>query len=475
MTQALCYSGSPKKINMPRKDPANRGPIAPAVEAFVSNFLLEVGPTELNIDELLSCFTCPPIKAALETIVLMGVSYFGEYTHPKEKIQKYIRSNFERMDGAYKVAIAQSFISMWLGYSCHEISHKAEGKDWMLQSLLFLNPKRWAFRGTIAKIQDLHYYGAVGDLCIPYDKVLHIVGSPHLTLDNSPYGFAQLKSAIAPYRAWKILVAQMMAAGSRQANGLLVGYVDPSGATEALLDENGQPIIGPDNQPIMVNPAEDMGKELAGIDGRSYIVTSTANKIESLKIEPDIDFYLGALKYCHKLMYLSLMFPETMLELVGGGSGDSNLHEGQASLLGQWVEQQADQIKEQMLERVVRQLITWKFGEQDDWGSFPVPEQAEEQRVELLNAIVSAMVQQVFSADDLDIINKARMLIGVPELNEIIAPVVPEGGDPFAEVPALEGDAPVDDPFAEADAQAQLAVGDDYWKLFEKNGHALVG
>ncbi len=446
---------------MPRKTPANKGPIAPAVEVFISNFLLEVGPTDLKIDECLACLTCPPIKAALETIVLMGVSFFGEYTHENEKIQDFVRSNFERMDGSFNVAIAQTFISAWLGYSCHEISHRSEGKDWMLQSLLFLNPQKWNFRGTIEKIQDLHFYGGIGDIYIPYEKVLHIINGAQFTLDNTPYGFSELKSAIPAYRAWKILVAQLMVAAGRQANGLVVGYVDPDGATQELIDEKGQVVLGEDNQPVMVDPAEDMGKELAGIDGRSYLITSSKNRIENLKIEPNIDFYLGCLKYLHKLMYLSLLFPETMLELVGGGSGDSNLHAGQAALLSQWVEQLANQIKEQILERVVRQLIVWKFGEQDDWGAFPVPEQAEEQRIELFNALLSAFTQQVFSADDLDALNKMRSLAGLPELDKIVAlPPTEAETDPFADTE----DVPPEN-------TGEFSISTDYWKLFQGNGN----
>ena len=362
--------------------------------------------------------------------------------------------------GLDEEAIAQSFISAWLGYSCHEKSHRQEGSDWMLQSLTFLNPQRWVFRGTIGSIVDLHYFGNFGDLYIPYEKVLHCINAPHFTLDNSPYGFSELKSAIAPYRAWKIIVAQMTVSAGRQANGLLVGYVDPDGSTQEVLDEKGVPVVGNDGAPLMADPAEDMGRELAGIDGRSYIITSTKNKIENLKIEPSIDFYLGVLKYLHKLMYLSLLFPETMLELVGGGSGDSNLHAGQASLLGQWVDQLADQIKEQILERVVRELIVWKFGEQDNWGSFPVPEQAEGQRVELFNALVSALTQQVFSVDDLDVINKLRTLAGLPELDKIIAPPAVESTDPSATDTGA--------------GQFSIPVGVDYWKIFERNGHGAL-
>jgi hypothetical protein len=444
---------------MPRKPPENRGLIAPSIEVFVSNFLLEVGPKDLNIDEAMAALTtCPPLEAAFTTIVLMGVGKFGDYTHPKPKIQGYIRSNFERMDGSFKTAIAQCFLSAWLGYTCHEISHRQEGKDWMLQSLTFINPARWVFKGRTGGIESIHYFGNVGDLYIPYDKVLHVIHQQYLALDNSPYGVRK-KSAIAPYRAWKILVAQLTIAAGRQANGLLVGYVDPAGATQPLLDEKGGQVLGTDNEPLMVDPAEDMGRELAAIDGKTYIVTSSTNRIENLKIEPDINFYLGVLKYLHKLMYLSLLFPETMLELVGGGSGDSNLHEGQYALLSEWVEQLADQIKEAFLERVVRQLIVWKFGEQDDWGSFPVPEGEEKQRIELFNAISSALTNQIFTADDLDAINRLRQLAKLPELKEIVQPTPPE----------VPEDLPTDE--APEPATFSIPMGVDYWKMFDRNGN----
>jgi hypothetical protein len=439
---------------MPKTPAIDRGSIAPAIEVLAQQMLTELGAEDISIEEFRGALTCPPIKAALEVVTLLGVSFFAEYTHPDKKIQTFIRSNFERMDGSFKTAIAQAFTSLMLGYSAHEISYRPEGKDWMLQGMTWLPPERWRFRGSLGKIDDIHYYGQLGDLYLPYERILHIANNPALAW-GSPYGFAELKSAMPAVRAWKIIVAQLVVAAGRQANGLLVGKVDPNGQTEPVLDELGQPVTDENGAQVFADPADDMAKDLASIDSRSYVVTSTANTIENLDIEPSIDFYLGVLKYLHKIMYLSLLFPETMLELVGGGSGDSNLHSGQFALLSQWVEQLADQIKEQALEKVVRPLIVWNFGEQDSWGAFPVPEQAEGQRIELFNALVTALTQQVFSADDLDVINKLRELAGLPEADKIMPP------------PAQAADTTAPD-------AGQFSIPADYWKMFEGNGVTLA-
>jgi hypothetical protein len=174
------------------------------------------------------------------------------------------------------------------------------------------------------------------------------------------------------------------------------------------------------------------------IQNRTVVVTSIKNKLEAIASNVDINFWKEALVICHKLIYLSFLFPETGLEALG--SGDSNLNKGQMALFYRLIEHVADQIKEEILEKMIRPLIEWNFGEQEEYGAFPVLPGKEEQRIELMTALTSAFTSQIFTADDLDALNKLRELAGLPLWDKLPEP--PEEED-AAPIPEEEDAAPI--------------------------------
>lgn len=416
------------------------GKLTPVINEFINNYLTEIGPDDPNAiaDYKEMVTTCPPIKAAVKTINLLGVGCVGEYQHDDPELAEWVNKNFDGMRGSLNLSLAQSMSAIFLGWSCSEIALKVEGDQWLLDSLLIMDPEYYNFRGTVGEIDDILYHSAYGrDIPVPYDRVLHIVNNPEFAF-NSPFGVSDLRAAAAAWKAWKIVVAELMVGTKRKATGLLHGQYDPEAPNVTLLDSDGNPMYGDDGEPVTIHPADELAQALSQADSSTHLVTSTRSQISNIASSEGFNVFFDALRYLHKLMFLALLFPETALEVVGvgEGSGDSNLNKGQMGLLGQSVSNLMHQITDQVIEKVVRPLIVWNFGEQENYGHFAEPPVEADNKIEWFNALVSAMTQGFFLPDNLDVVNKALELAGLP---------------------------PVEEPAAEDTELSQLARGVDYW------------
>jgi hypothetical protein len=438
--------------------PNYTGVLTPAIEALVFDLVTELAPRKITDVEIADLLRCPVVKTPITCITLLGLSYFGEYAHPDEKIQSFIRKNFEQMKGSLNTAIAQLFSASYIGHSVAEWGIAPQKKEWILDKIQILKPGRYSFLGTKGNIDAVRYY-SVKNIDIPYEQCLHVIANPHLAFDD-PSGVSDLESAVAAVKAWKLLLSEMVIAGSRQATPLTAAYYDPDSPSIPLFDENGNPKLNLEGEQATQSPQAQMVEQMTNLENQTVAVTSIKNKIEAIATNADINFFTEGLRILHKLILMSFLFPETGFEVVGGGTGDSNLNKGHMALLRLNVEQLANQIKEVLLERLVRPLIEWNFGGQLDWGEFPVPHQEEEQRVALFSALVSAVSQQVFSVDDLAVINKLYELAGLPQVDELPTPnqTAPDTTVPTGDLQSFG---------------VGLSSGDlNYWRHLEHNGHA---
>ena len=399
------------------------GKLAAAVEAAASELLEEVEREDTNPieDYLTMLLTCPPAAAAQQTVTLLGLSCIGEYLHPDDDIQSAIRHNFAEMRGSWSVSLAELFAAIPLGWATSEIEWAKNSDAWSLASLAAIHPKSHTFRGQKGQLVDVFYRSPDEDeVPIPYEKVIHIINRRDLAFGN-PYGLASCKLASNVWKAWKVVMAELIVAGKRQATPLMVGQAD-SGTTVPLLDANGNPLKDRDGNPITVPATQKLLEQLENIDNRSVLATDIKNKIQAINHTTDGRFLMELIKFLQRLLLLSFLVPETAFEVGQGGLGNAGLAQAHLGLLGQSVGQIANQIKEELIEKIVRPLIYWNYGEQESYGSFAEPERGESDRVALLQAISMAALNGGFNDADLAVSNRMRQLAGIPEITDI-APV----------------------------------------------------
>jgi hypothetical protein len=392
------------------------GRISPAIEAFVGEMLQEVSRTDANpIDSYLDMLQRSPYAGpSVEVIILMGLTYFGEYNHPDEDIQAFIRKCFEQMTGSLKWSVAEMMAVKPLGYSASEWSAREEKDDWQLDTIGILDPRKYRFKGKRGNIESVTYTGAEGDKDIPYDRIIHLTNQRWLSFGN-PYGVADCLRSIRAWEAWKIVMSTLLIASKRQATPLLVGYA-PSEQRVELLDANGQPLRDERTGQVMTVPApRALLNQLIETDNNSVLATDLRNRVEAIAQSEGRSFFFDTLRLLGSLQMMGFLVAETIFTT--SGSGDSNLNKGQKGTLETSVEAVVDQVQEGILEKPVRQLITWNFGNQESYGYFARPKEDETNRVQLLTAISNAVNQGTFSAADLSVINRAKELAGIESVS----------------------------------------------------------
>lgn len=397
------------------------GKLTPVIEALVEDTIAEVKRKDFESVEVYlemlkgNCI----LGTALELETLFAFKELGEYQHPKEEIQTFIKRNFEEMQGSLAHSFAEIYqCTKGIGYNCSEIALVQNEGDWMLESLLAINPTLYTFRGQAGKVTELLYTGK-NKLSIPYDRVVHTIAGLGLSFSD-PYGISACRRALAPWRAWKIFNAQMVVAGQRNATPITVGYAD-SDDRVALLDSTGQPLRNAttgETETIAAPVA--LANQLVQLENNSVVTTDLKNRIEALNVQTDGGFFLAAIALCEEMMLKAFAFPNTIIGTAGNGTGDSNLNAGHRTVWGQSIQGLVGQIKEALLEQVIRPLIVWNFGEQQEgYGDFVKEVEHDEDRVALLTAIGSIMSGQALTQADIAWQNRLRELAGIPPIDSV--------------------------------------------------------
>lgn len=394
--------------------------MVPAIREFVASMLTELPKDTESLDTYLAMSeTDPVIGSALHYIALASTQGIGEYHHPDPEIEAGIRAQFQMMGGSLNLSFEELVASAYaIGYGVSQWG--VQPGEGLLQGKLQLidiqivNPRDYNFRGSVGAIQDIMYRSGSLVIPVPYSgpdgRICHVVNARHLAY-RSPKGSAALKRCVGAWKAWKIIMGEMVVAAQRQATPILVGYSD-SGVRVPLLDSLGQPLLI-DGAPQSVEAPTALLRQLETLDNRSVLSTDLRNRVEALHSEAGGMFFFEALKMLDQYKLRSLLVPATIFDAYG--SGDSNLNKGQRHTLDLVISALVDQTKETILEGPIRFLIEQNHGPQETLGEFVVPEQDESSgdRAALLTAIQGAVVSGLLPAADPGITDRAYELIGV--------------------------------------------------------------
>jgi hypothetical protein len=392
--------------------------LLPAIKSLIADLLAEVASDDTNTiaDYLDLAKTSPIVGSALQVITQLAVLQLGEYTHPDEEIQQFMRMNFERMRGSLALSLEELMSVFPFGYAASQWGVDQAGGEYRLIDIQILNPADYSFEGKLGAIENVVVRGGTKDERIPYSgedgRIIHVTNQRHLTF-RDPFGVAALRRVMAAWKAWKIVIGEILVAAQRQATPILVGYSD-SQITVPLLDAAGAPVLDAENNPVVIQAPTAMLAQLQSLDNRSVISTDITNRIEALQQQTNGTFLIELCRLLQQLQLMGLLFPESILTATG--VGDSNLNTGHRSTLGLIINSLVGQIKEVILENPVRRLITWNKGDSvTDFGSFPEPESEEtlEQRSALLAALTNAVQQGFMSAADQRLVDRGYELLGM--------------------------------------------------------------
>ena len=397
----------------------NTNILSPKVQGLVATWIGMIQQSDKNITsqyvEMLK--DSPVASAANDLRTLLGISVMGKYQHPDENIQSFVQHSINQMEGSWSNVIAEILTFIPFGRSFSEVSYTIKKRTAYLDKIRTVDPRYYWFEGYSGNIHRVHYMRNV-DVYIPYENGLHLINQPYLSLGGDPYGVAICRRAYPYWELMKIVNACMAIASERQATKLLVAKTDTANNNVTMINpETGYPFTDPaTGEPRFFNQAYMMSNNLNDMKNNSYAVIDIADDIFAIDHETDGSFFMNILGYLESMIMLSWLVPRTVTGTGAISSGDSNLNAGHRSILELVIKSQMEMVSDILVEQVIRPMIEFNFGEQKDYGIFPVKSQDNEDVISLLNIVNNCISTGAFALDDLAVINRMRELAGIAPL-----------------------------------------------------------
>ena len=382
---------------------------------LVNTWLGQVPVNDTNpIDSYVEMMNHPILAAGADLRILLGVSMMEPYTHPDPKIQAEGRASVSNLKGSFLNILAGMLTHIVFGRSWSEVAFDIKKRKAVLKAIQTLDPRYYRFEGGLGEINTVHYYGH-SDIKIPYSSGIHLINQPYLALGGDPYGIAACKRAYPYWELFKVVMACVAIASERQANDLPVVKTDTSDNNVMMPDSEGRPMIDPQTgEPQLFNRGYVRAKQLEELKNNSFLVLDILDEIDSLSNKTDGKFYADILSFLESMMLLCFLVPRTTTNTGGNGTGDSNLNSGHREILRLVTRSQMLAVGEELVENVMRPMLTFNYGELDDYGSFPVSDEDGEDTIQLLQVIGNVVQSGGFSAADLQVVNRMRQLARIP-------------------------------------------------------------
>jgi len=395
--------------------------LSPAVQALVSNWIGVIRQSDQNpVDKYAEMLKESPVASAANDLrTLLGVSMMGKYQHFDENIQEFVLTSINRMDGSWSNVIAEILTFVPFGRSFSEVSYAIKKRKAYLDKIRTIDPRYYWFEGYSGNIKQVHYLKNV-DIYIPYENGIHLINQPYLALGGDPYGIATCRKAYPFWQLTKIINACLAIISETQGK-MLVGKTDTANNSAVMINpDTGSPYLDPvTGEPKLYNQGYVMSKNLAESRTNAFAVIDIADEIFAVANETNGDFWINILSYLESMIMLSWLVPKTVTGMGMSGSGDSNLNSGHRNILELVIKSQMELVGDTLIEKVIRPMIEFNFGEQKDYGIFPVKTQDNEDAIALLSVVNNCVTSGTFSGEDLAVVNRMRELAGIVPLESL--------------------------------------------------------
>lgn len=419
------YKSRPKAKWIPSIMTPQSGQQTNTITRLTNEFLAEMSNPETRLpDFILMARKDPVVRSCIEIKCLRASLMLGRYVHHDPKIQRFIQDNLDNIQGCLSHTIGRLASAMPLGYSCAEIVFTKERKFdglWRLKHLNIMDQTRTSFEGKSGNVTNALYVNGDGKkIKVPYFKVLHVVNgySANISGFDSVYGDPESAPAYPYYKAKQAILAEMMISAKQNASGLWLGKAD-SNKTVQVADSQGRPTYNTDGTPKIEPAMLSLLRQMLNIENNSVIVTDLENQIQPLHVDAKEGFWSMALNLLDGAIMRSYCVPKMVFEEGSGSFGMNGIGKQHQLLMDAQITSIVKQIRDQILEKVVKPLLIWNFGVTKDFGSFALdPVEDPDAKNMLINNIMMATGSQLLQASDIIVQNKVRQLIGLPEITE---------------------------------------------------------
>ena len=399
------------------------GQITSTINRVTQSFLQEVDNVDTKVSDYLKMARKDPlVRSCIELKCLRTSIMLGKYSHPDAYIEAWVQSNLDGMNGSLTHKVGRLAAAMPLGYSVAEIVFTdEEAGEWRLKTINILDQTRSSFEGKNGEIKYLRYREPTGlDKRVPYPKLLHIVNgfSTNIGEYDMVYGDAESGTAYQYFKAKQAILTEMMISAKNAASGMWLGQAD-SNETVQIVDVNGVPQTNADGSPKTQSAVHALHQQMMNLENNSIIVTDLRNRIQALVPDKNDAGWQNFISILDSGILRAYGVPELIFKEGSGSTLGNTLGRQHKTILDAQIESIVSQIRDQLIERVIKPLLIWNFGITEDFGTFKLDEIQDQESVSLrVQNIISAVSAQILPAQNIHVVNALYDSLGLPTVTE---------------------------------------------------------
>lgn len=349
-----------------------------SIQALTGRYITEIySPKRRVYNEWIKMLDKDPIAAFCAAIkVLRAQITFGEYTHSNKDYQKFIRQNFTNMDGSFRTILARLASAMTFGYSVAEINFSSTipgfRQKWMLKNINILDIRYLSVRGCKGKIIEYGYTDRHNNtIYIDHRKCLHITNTDLIPFNTDLiWGSADCERALNWYKLRQLIATEFSIAAKNNATGILWGKTNSTQRMQ-LYDSNDQLKTDATGRAITVSKQKALYMQLKELENNDLIVTDNETNLDILQTQTGEAFWQYAFNLIEMNLCMAFGVPQSLFrEGTSGTLGNTGISQNHKSMLDSNVESVVQSMREEMINKVVKPLLVWEFGESKDFGEF---------------------------------------------------------------------------------------------------------
>jgi hypothetical protein len=393
-------------------------PIISQLGLATSSVINEIkNPSKIPLDKLMEAldtdpvaYACCQIKAA-RVIQLMSV----DYTHTNEKIDSFIKSNFENCSTNIADLSGKLASAIPLGMSLAEVSFK----HWKLDNINVLNPNQVSFNIRKGNIENIEYNDGGIEKSLPLWKTLHVTNGGISNFGSKlVFGSPEMRRAYPYIRLKQLLFGEIGITAKRLATGFLVGMVD-SNLDTLLVDDKNQPELDENGKAKRITAAQQMAKQLAKLENNGYVIIDKRNSLQAQGVPAGEQFWNLVSSMIDSQLMRCFVTPDTIFQSGVASFGVGGLANMQLNILDSSVQEVVKKIQGQLIEKAIKPLIYFNFGKQPNYGKFSSSEINDPNKEAMkIQNLITLMSMQIIPNDDINALNLLREYIGLPKITE---------------------------------------------------------
>lgn len=357
-------------------------------------------------------------RSGIQYVTLACLARLGNYSHSKPEITEFINSEFERIYGSIRIMLEEMIsTALMAGFSVGELVFDVQSDAVHLSDIQFLNPANIAFDLDVDstslqknRVKAIKQYGGllgtIDSETPPIEKfVVFSVDGQY----GNPYGKSRLKAAYPLYYMKKGIIVFWAQALER--------FGAPFITVKILSDTSPPPETVDDGTGNLVSPMEFLKNALdTMVNGTGIISPEWADIKSELASGSFGNNFKDAVQYCDKGIYQALLLPGLTGQT--DTNGNRSLGETHFDLFTLALDQLRECVCDTVIDQIIRRLITWNFGEQDEWGSFEYERydhQTAKTLMEIFSGAINAGIMDVSRFEDL---RHGREKLGLPPVSD---------------------------------------------------------